>query len=525
MATATPTALKPSDIHVLEDFNPRTEMDKKGLDELAASIKQDGIIQPLIVAQADEKGKHQLIAGHRRFAAAKQLKLRELPVVVRSVNGDATALAVIENLQREDLNPIDEANGFAAVMEAEGIKSQKQLAERLGVSTSQVSDRLKLLKLDPVVQKLFADGTLPAVAGGLIEKAQRFNDRFAACLALVLAEDDDIDASRLGEYDQARTAFAKAAALAVNGPKAEDSVCECAVIMREGYINFESVKVKWPAEMKTVREDLKGYGWHVNWEKKDIDAARAYGCLFEHKAKAHGDTVTLAYAFDAPFVLDLLQKKWDKDQATKAKQSSAASRPGQTPEEKQAKAEAKRQEQERKEGIARHNAEFGTALESAKSRLQFDVDVVKAICAAAIHDDQDATAEMYFRLDPVNRQRIEKDVADGVDRWEVGEAYAQAVNEQLAACSTVEEALTFTTAVLLGGLGFRHEHAWQSGGDLDGMVMGNDASEAIVPITKTFKALAARYRLPGYSEDESATDPTEDNEDQESINDAQPAAE
>lgn len=450
-ATApTPTALKPSDINVLEDFNPRTEMDKKKLDELAASIKQEGIIQPLVVAEADEKGKHQLIAGHRRFAAAKLIKLRELPVVVRSVNGNAKALAVIENLQREDLNPVDEANGFAQVMEAEGI-NQAQLAKRLGISTSQVSDRLKLLKLLPEVQALFADRTLPASAASIIEKAQRFNERFAGCLALVLA-DDGVDASRTDDYDVAREVLEKAAALAVNGPKGEDgNQCEAAVLMSaSGFIGQNDVRIAdWPKTASKLREEIRGWRWHATWTESDIAAVRSYGCLFEHKVKASGETITLAYAFDAAFVIDLLQRKldaWRKDEE-KRRQQSRAERP-QTPEDE--KAERERQEKAAKERAARFAA-FNR--ERAKQVFEKTEDwtpgpeFVKALCAVVLDVSGSALTQLGV-LDPVNYPRVDLARESGSIQ-KLAKELAVETAQHLVECETADDALRLTARALM----------------------------------------------------------------------------
>ncbi|HLK92216.1 MAG TPA: ParB/RepB/Spo0J family partition protein [Polyangia bacterium] len=142
---------------------PRTVFDDARLDELAASIKTQGIIQPLIVraraGQGDNAG-YELIAGERRWRAAQRAGLHEVPAVVRDVAPtQAFEMALVENLQREDLNPLEEAAGYQRLVDEFGY-TQEQLSERVGKDRSTVANALRLLRLPDSVRALVAEGRL-----------------------------------------------------------------------------------------------------------------------------------------------------------------------------------------------------------------------------------------------------------------------------------------------------------------------------------------------------------------------------
>ena len=140
---------------------PRKSFDQEKLEELAESIRQHGVIQPLTVRKL-ASGYYQIIAGERRWRAARLAGLEEIPaVVIEADDQKAMQLAMIENLQREDLNPIEEAEGFRVLVETYGM-TQEQAAERVGRSRSAVANALRLLDLNVSIQKLVEDGELSA---------------------------------------------------------------------------------------------------------------------------------------------------------------------------------------------------------------------------------------------------------------------------------------------------------------------------------------------------------------------------
>lgn len=139
---------------------PRKMFDETELDELTESIRQDGVIQPILVRR---KGTgYEIVSGERRYQAAKRAGLKEIPVVVRDISDDdMLRLALIENLQRSDLNPIEEALGYRQLIAQKGL-TQEQLAKILSKSRSSITNALRLLDLPKEVQDLMLEGRLTA---------------------------------------------------------------------------------------------------------------------------------------------------------------------------------------------------------------------------------------------------------------------------------------------------------------------------------------------------------------------------
>ena len=160
------TARRP-DIHVpIEQLvanpnQPRRSFGQGDLDDLTASIREKGILQPLIVRQLDP-GRYEIVAGERRWRAAQQVPLHEVPVLVREFDDiEVLEVAIIENIQRADLNAVEEAAGYRQLMGKFG-HTQEKLAEALGKSRSHIANLLRLLTLPEDVQEMLRDGSLSA---------------------------------------------------------------------------------------------------------------------------------------------------------------------------------------------------------------------------------------------------------------------------------------------------------------------------------------------------------------------------
>lgn len=155
-----PLTLKLYEIEPNRD-QPRKSFDEDALAELADSIAEHGIIQPLLVRPLADGG-YQIIAGERRWRAARMAGLTEVPVLVKEITeSEIMELALVENLQREDLNPIEEAEGLRTLMESYGM-TQEEAAKRVGKSRPAVANATRLLLLPPKVVELVKDGTLSA---------------------------------------------------------------------------------------------------------------------------------------------------------------------------------------------------------------------------------------------------------------------------------------------------------------------------------------------------------------------------
>ncbi len=149
--------LKLIDIEPNRD-QPRRTFNSESLEELATSIKRYGVIQPIIVTKMDNY--YQIVAGERRWRAAKKAGLMEIPCLVRdSTERKNREIALIENIQREDLNPIDKALGFRQLLEEYGM-TQQELSDTVGIGRSTLANNLRILNLDERVQNLAREGKI-----------------------------------------------------------------------------------------------------------------------------------------------------------------------------------------------------------------------------------------------------------------------------------------------------------------------------------------------------------------------------
>lgn len=156
-------------------WQPRRHFDAHALEELVASIRERGVLQPLLVRRIEDG--YQLIAGERRFRAAQEAELRDIPVIVMEVaDKDAAEITLVENLQREDLNPIEEAEGYQALADEFGM-TQEQIAQRVGKGRASVANALRMLSLpdgirDMVQENRLSSGHAKVLLGVEIPKEQ-----------------------------------------------------------------------------------------------------------------------------------------------------------------------------------------------------------------------------------------------------------------------------------------------------------------------------------------------------------------
>jgi ParB family chromosome partitioning protein len=140
-------------------YQPRKQFSKSALEELRESIRQYGVIQPINVRKITNNN-YELVAGERRLRAAVMAGLKEIPAIVVNVNdNDSAVMALIENLQREDLNYMEEAEGYNNLINEHGF-TQEELAHKIGKSQSTVANKIRLLRLSPLVKKILADNNL-----------------------------------------------------------------------------------------------------------------------------------------------------------------------------------------------------------------------------------------------------------------------------------------------------------------------------------------------------------------------------
>jgi ParB family chromosome partitioning protein len=160
-------------------FQPRTRFEESTLRELADSIKASGVIQPLLVRRTGP-GEYQLVAGERRLRASQLAGLAKVPAIVKEFDDRAMLeLALIENIQREDLNPIDEAKAYQALVDKVGL-THDQLSERVGKQRATITNALRLLSLPPEVMDMVSRGTLSAGHARAVLGLENRGDQLAA---------------------------------------------------------------------------------------------------------------------------------------------------------------------------------------------------------------------------------------------------------------------------------------------------------------------------------------------------------
>ncbi len=139
-------------------FQPRKDFNKEKMEELKGSIKKHGIIQPIVVRKMANG--YEIVAGERRLKAAKEIGLKKIPAIIKSINNEKSLeIALVENIQREDLNPVEQANAFKRLID-EFKLTQQELAEVTGKSRALVTNTIRLLKLNPEIQKNISEGKI-----------------------------------------------------------------------------------------------------------------------------------------------------------------------------------------------------------------------------------------------------------------------------------------------------------------------------------------------------------------------------
>ncbi|MEZ4828653.1 MAG: ParB/RepB/Spo0J family partition protein [Bacteroidia bacterium] len=195
VAAATSINLIPVDQIETNPFQPRHDFDEEALKELAASIKEQGIIQPLTVRKLSER-QYQLIAGERRLKASKIAGLKEVPAYIRTANDEQMLeMALIENIQREDLNPIEIALSYQRMIDEIGLR-QEDLADKVGKNRASISNYLRLLKLPPGImsglktkQISFGHGRALINVDNAFQQEDIYNEIISKGLSVRQAED------------------------------------------------------------------------------------------------------------------------------------------------------------------------------------------------------------------------------------------------------------------------------------------------------------------------------------------------
>lgn len=393
------------EIEIADGGNPRRRFDEQALSELAASIGQHGVLQPLVVSTHD--GGYTLIAGERRYRAAKLAGLTQVPVSVRDAGEQAIELAVDENLHRQDLDPVEEAHAFQTILQS-GRLSKKALAERVSKSPQHVNERLRLLDLPEAIQQAVAAGTIPVrLAKPLIAMAKVSEAVATACVALVVkgvADIADLEERPervigcLGDYEWPEP---QPLALAVSS-----------------YQHYPLDSLPLAEGCDDIRERVEALGEPVGFSfgQEEADAARSYGCLLECK---HDRFWSSSFITDPAFVADRVRLQLDKleRQAKRAQREAERQQPAATAEavdvEKEQRRQERQQKSEAKEAATAANFELGRKLQLRYDAPKISTPVAKLLALLILDRDADKLAGRGLRYVREDWQVVEPFVSRG----------------------------------------------------------------------------------------------------------------
>jgi ParB/RepB/Spo0J family partition protein len=307
-------------VHVVKGFNARQNFDPAELEQLAATIRASGIVQPLRVKQRDD-GEFDLVAGERRFRAAKLAGLTTVPVSLST--GNAQAEAFIENHHRADLNPIEVALGLKAVAEEFGLTTNAKIAAHQKIGKSQkagekwVGAHLRLLDLPDEVQDYIAAGHVPLTAEPKLREIAKVSPVVAALICEVAKKNEVAGGAFNGRFADLVAAAAEVA------PKHKVTMVRAAGFQLSEVVRDKKKRKSLADRINPlIHEYQRCEDPVLQLTESEVDAARAAGCLVEYLTDRYGRHY--AYVTDRAFAEDLVERHVDAEEKRVAAAVKAA---------------------------------------------------------------------------------------------------------------------------------------------------------------------------------------------------------
>lgn len=424
MATAMPLMIPVDKIVVQEGHNARKSFDPKALKRLGKSISANDLIEPLSVRPIDG-GKFMLLAGERRLRAAKLEGIKELPGHVNT-KGNARTIALVENIQREQLNKVEEAEGVEELAKELKLTTNKAIAEEIGMSDKWVSVRRRILTLPKKAQDAIARDAVPIEGVSLLKKAADASPRIAECVCEVF-EEDEAYTDFVRDFSDMLTAVADGA---VDDPP---------TMIDPAHIRFSEVFDKAQERDKFAARYRAAVPTHVSGPQGDpsialgeaeMTVARAGKVLLEHKEESGSYSYTTTFLVDKTWGKDLVvsaieraekeKKRREKEEKKRAKKAGDSSENGNAPSNAKDESEwakkreaAKKAAEERREAAAAFNDRLGHALlkhRTVEARKKFGLSRAKAAAIALVrHDRELAAAGLRLVLPQLQQGQIEND--------------------------------------------------------------------------------------------------------------------
>jgi ParB/RepB/Spo0J family partition protein len=423
MATAAPLMIPVDKIVVQEGHNARKSFDPKALKRLGKSIAANDLIEPLSVRPIDG-GMFMLLAGERRLRAAKLEGIKELPGHINT-KGNARTIALVENIQREQLNKVEEAEGVEELAKELKLTTNAAIAEEIGMSDKWVSVRRRILTLPKKVQDAIARDAVPIEAVSLLKKAADASPRIAECVCEVF-EQDEAYTDFVRDFSDMLTAVADGA---VDDPP---------TMIDPAHIRFSEVFDKAQERDKHVARYRAAVPHalgpqadpSVSLGEAEMTVARAGKVLLEHEDKSGTYSYTTTFLVDATWAKDLVvsaieraekaKKRREKEEKKRAKEAGASSNNGKALSNAKDESEwakkreaAKKEAEERREAAAAFNDRLGHALmkhRTVENRKKYGLPRAKAAAIALVrHDRELAAAGLRLALPQLQQGQIEAD--------------------------------------------------------------------------------------------------------------------
>lgn len=424
MAQASMALLEVDKIDIEEGFNARTHIDPEALERLTSTVSEAGVVQAILV-RPKEDGRFSLVAGERRLRAALNGGVETIPGVIREMTrAEAILHQLLENLQREELNDVDQAHGIEVLAEESGLRTNQEIAEKLGLGVDRVGLLRRVAKLPVGVQKYIADGVVPTRAEKQLREVAKVSPRVAECVCEFAARKkiDHVDFVR----DFGDILLATAEACFTDAP----------TMIRANHVELKRVVADKDRRRALIDRFNASVPWEhlasedpvIGFKDAEVDAARAAGCLVEY-ADDHGQFVTtVRLVTDAELAVDLVERRIESMQAEAAKREEARSDDKKDPEAKAALSEQRKAEHKEREKdkitAERFNEELlaGLTNRNAAARRKHGLARKKAIAKILIANNPDLAGAGLRFVRPALKDIEVKTLKSGEPRKKVSYA-------------------------------------------------------------------------------------------------------
>jgi ParB/RepB/Spo0J family partition protein len=496
----TPT-IEISKIDVAEGFNARSSMEADGIARLAASIGAEGIVQPLLV-KATEDGRVTVIAGHRRLAAARLAGIEEVPVTYYEGQRDRP-VSLVENLHREDLDPIDAAKALKAIAEEFALTTNKDIAAQVNMSVQWVGERLRLLRLPEGCQSRIASGQVPIEAERLLRKVAEVSPRIAECVCEMAVRHKVAPRDFVREFGD------------LLGETADGRFEDKPTMIDARSVGFDVVadreeRADLLARYEATRPHLVGSRFGFRLGEAELDAVRAAGCLIEHTVDEGGFYSGVAFITDMELSADIVRRSVESAEAAQEKRAEEEAawreRSGQIEQTSEEAKDARKTEREKAKKAAvkarTFNADLGRNLIKRRgkgTRREHNLARAKAVAAILLSDNQNLPAR-GLRLVLPQLQDVEvKTLKSGEERQRVDYCGIPEcmtyIENRIAEAKSAEEILELLADTLIAALvsdeaelpQSRRINWWSSAGDKVKKLLASDI-KTVKPRRQTKKA-------------------------------------